>query len=58
MGGSIRRRNRQMVIAALATMRTCSAIPASTAVRLRVDENQLLDVFGEIRVLVDGLKGA
>ena len=29
-----------------------------TAVRLKVEENQLVDVFGEIGVLVDGLKGA
>jgi len=29
-----------------------------TAVRLRVEENQLVDVFGEIGVLVDGRKGA
>ena len=29
-----------------------------TAVRLKVEQNQLVDVFGEIGVLVDGLKGA
>jgi hypothetical protein len=29
-----------------------------TAVRLKVEQNQLVDVFGEIGVLIDGLKGA
>jgi len=29
-----------------------------TAVRLKVEENQLVGVFGEIGVLIDGLKGA
>jgi hypothetical protein len=29
-----------------------------TAVRLKVEENQLVDVFGEIGFHVDGLKGA
>ena len=29
-----------------------------TAVRLKVEQNQLVGVFGEIGVLVDGLKGA
>ena len=29
-----------------------------TAVRLKVEENQLVDVFGEIGVRIDGLKGA
>jgi len=29
-----------------------------TAVRLKVEENQLVGVFGESGVLVDGLKGA
>jgi len=29
-----------------------------TAVRLKVEENQLVGVFGEIGVCVDGLKGA
>ena len=29
-----------------------------TAVRLKVEENQLVDVFGRIGVRVDGLKGA
>jgi hypothetical protein len=29
-----------------------------TAVRLKVEQNQLVDVFGEIGVGVDGLKGA
>jgi hypothetical protein len=29
-----------------------------TGVRLEVEENQLVGVFGEIGVLVDGLKGA
>jgi DNA-binding NarL/FixJ family response regulator len=30
----------------------------STAVRLEVEENQLVSVFGKISVLVDALKGA
>jgi hypothetical protein len=29
-----------------------------TAVRLKVEENQLVGIFGKIGVLVDGLKGA
>ena len=29
-----------------------------TAVRLKVEENQLVGVFGEIGVVVDALKGA
>jgi hypothetical protein len=29
-----------------------------TAVRLKVEQNQLVDVFGEIGVLADALKGA
>ena len=29
-----------------------------TAVRLKVEENQLVDVFGEIGFHIDGLKGA
>ena len=29
-----------------------------TAVRLKVEQNQLVGVFGEIGVLVDALKGA
>ena len=29
-----------------------------TAVRLKLEQNQLVDVFGEIGVGVDGLKGA
>jgi hypothetical protein len=29
-----------------------------TAVRLKVEENQLVGIFGEIGVPVDGLKGA
>jgi hypothetical protein len=29
-----------------------------TTVRLKVEENQLVGIFGEIGVLVDGLKGA
>jgi hypothetical protein len=29
-----------------------------TAVRLKVEKNQLVNVFGEIGVLIDGLKGA
>jgi hypothetical protein len=29
-----------------------------TAVRLEVEENQLVSVFGEIGILFDGLKGA
>jgi len=31
---------------------------AVTTVRLKVEENQLVGIFGEIGVLVDGLKGA
>jgi hypothetical protein len=31
---------------------------ASTAVRLKVKENQLVGVFGEIGVPIDGLNGA
>ena len=34
------------------------SLDSLTAVRLEVEENQLVDVFGEIRVRVDGLKGA
>jgi hypothetical protein len=34
------------------------AITDITAVRLKVEENQLVDVFGEIGFHVDGLKGA
>jgi hypothetical protein len=30
----------------------------ATAVRLKVEQNQLVDVFGAIGVRVDGLKGA
>jgi hypothetical protein len=30
----------------------------ATAVRLKVEENQLVDVFGEICVRVDGMKSA
>jgi hypothetical protein len=30
----------------------------TTAVRLEVEENQLVSVFGEIGILFDGLKGA
>jgi hypothetical protein len=33
-------------------------IHSFTAVRLKVEENQLVGVFGEIGVVVDGLKGA
>ena len=29
-----------------------------TTVRLKVEENQLVDVFGEIRAHIEGLKGA
>ena len=29
----------------------------TTAVRLKVEENQLVDVFGEIGIHIDGLKG-
>jgi hypothetical protein len=32
--------------------------PKNTAVRLKVEQNQLVGVFGEIGVLVDALKGA
>jgi hypothetical protein len=34
------------------------SIKADTAVRLKVEENQLVGIFGKIGVLVDGLKGA
>ena len=34
------------------------ALFQNTAVRLKVEQNQLVDVFGEIGVGVDGLKGA
>jgi hypothetical protein len=33
-------------------------IYGGTTVRLKVEENQLVGIFGEIGVLVDGLKGA
>jgi hypothetical protein len=33
-------------------------IPEITTVRLKVEENQLVDVFGEIGTLIEGLKGA
>jgi 2-polyprenyl-3-methyl-5-hydroxy-6-metoxy-1,4-benzoquinol methylase len=33
-------------------------IAEDTAVRLKVEENQLVGIFGEIGVPVDGLKGA
>jgi hypothetical protein len=36
----------------------CQDINAVTAVRLKVEENQLVGIFGKIGVLVDGLKGA
>ena len=37
----------------------CRRAPCrSTAVRLKVEENQLVGVFGEIGLRVDGLKGA
>jgi hypothetical protein len=29
-----------------------------TTVRLKVEENQLVDVFGEIGIRIEGLKGA
>jgi sensor histidine kinase regulating citrate/malate metabolism len=32
--------------------------PEVTTVRLKVEENQLVDVFGEIGTLIEGLKGA
>ena len=32
--------------------------PCITTVRLKVDENQLVDVFGEIGTRIEGLKGA
>jgi hypothetical protein len=35
-----------------------SLISNITAVRLKVEENQLVDVFGEIGFHIDGLKGA
>ena len=33
-------------------------IAPATAVRLKLEQNQLVDVFGEIGVLVDALEGA
>jgi hypothetical protein len=39
-------------------LRTGATISYTTAVRLKVEQNQLVDVFGEIGVLIDGLKGA
>ena len=30
----------------------------ATAVRLKLEQNQLVDVFDEIRILIDGLEGA
>ena len=33
-------------------------IPEITAVRLKLEQNQLVDVFDEIRVSIDGLEGA
>jgi hypothetical protein len=32
--------------------------PGVTAVRLKLEQNQLVDVFGKIGVQADGLKGA
>jgi hypothetical protein len=37
--------------------KTCPALQV-TAVRLKLKQNQLVDVFGKIGVLVDALKGA
>ncbi len=33
------------------------SLPTSTAVRLKVEENQLVDVFSEIGIHIDALKG-
>jgi hypothetical protein len=30
----------------------------NTTVRLKVEENQLVDVFGEVGIRIEGLKGA
>ena len=38
--------------------RRAGDIGDTTAVRLKVEENQLVDVFGEIGFHIDGLKGA
>jgi hypothetical protein len=38
--------------------KTIRGFDAITAVLLKVEENQLVGVFGEIGVVVDGLKGA
>ncbi len=35
-----------------------TSITAFTAVRLKVEQNQLVGVFGEIGILFDALKGA
>jgi hypothetical protein len=40
------------------TRQDATHIIATTAVRLKVEENQLVGVFGEIGVRVDGLKSA
>ena len=38
--------------------RFAKSLCGDTAVRLKVEENQLVDVFGEIGFHTDGLKGA
>ncbi len=38
--------------------KNCAALNHITAVRLKVEENQLVDVFAGIGVPVNGLKGA
>ena len=37
---------------------TWKPVYGNTAVRLKIEENQLVSIFGEIGVLVDGLKDA
>jgi hypothetical protein len=39
-------------------IRVVEVIHQDTTVRLKVEENQLVDVFGEIGTRVEGLKGA
>jgi hypothetical protein len=41
-----------------AAPRGAASLLKVTAVRLKVEENQLVGIFGEIGVPVDGLKGA
>ena len=38
--------------------KSCGCLRFITTVRLKVEENQLVDVFGEIATRIEGLKGA